>query len=798
MDKYLSHPNKSLLEHLRNVGLNVRELILSKKLDIKEFIDNNILADSAYIVGVCHDFGKLTSFFQNYILEKDEQIKQKLKNKSETHHSLISALFTYYVIQDYLNQKDLLKKKYYEYLPVICFQIVRRHHGDLNDAIDDAIINNDNLSIIEKQLTSISIEDANKIYRELFSLINHSIDLKLLKEFLISLKSKTFPGKRKLRNIDNENTLLFYFITLLLYSILLDSDKTDAAQIAKSSRNELSSDSVDNFIKDNFSQKQNEISNIRQDIYYEVVSRTSELDLEKDKILSLNLPTGSGKTLTSFSFALKLRQRIIEQKNYIPKIIYSLPFLSIIDQNYSVINEVLDNPSTDVLLKHHHLSDVVYSMTENQYENTNNDVGKNLLQIEGWNSEIIFTTFYQFFHSIVANKNRAIRKFHNISNSIVLFDEVQAIPHKYWLLLKEIVVFFAKYFNTYFVFMTATQPLVIDSIKPLVYNKEKYFTALNRFDLHINFDEIEINDFIKLLKDDINNNPDKDFLIVLNTIKSSQRVYANLKELFEENSKLYYLSTNIIPKLRMCLIRRIRNDTPKRKIIVSTQVVEAGVDLDVDIVYRDFAPFDSINQVAGRCNRNFNMNKTRGQVKIFNIFSQENESRYFPQSIYDKYLLSKTRDVFTNESTTIEEKDLLPFTYSYFRKVKEGLSNNESRKILEYVTTLRYSELSKFKLIEQDYPTVDIFVAISEYAQKVLSTYQQIKSDKDLTGLEKRNEFLKIRKQFNDYIISVPQSYADGFTEGELGYVSKEELSIYYDLETGFKRDNAGKGILNL
>lgn len=797
-NKYYSHPDKSLLEHLQNVGINCQTLVRSKKINIEQFVKLEILADIAYIVGVCHDFGKFTSYFQSYIIEKDDLIKQKLKNDKRTHHSLISSLFTYLVVKDYLSKKQLSQKKHYEYLPVISFQIVRKHHGDLNDAIDDAIIDENNIAILNDQLAAINFESINNIYNQLFGRINYSCAVKKINNFIYDLGSKTFEGKRKLRNIDDEKTLFFYFITLLLYSILLDSDKVDAAQITTPSRSEIDSNAVDSFLAREFVNKNSKINIIRNEIYDEVVNQCSLINLEKDKILSLNLPTGSGKTLASFSFALKLRKRIFENENYIPKIIYSLPFLSIIDQNYSAINKVLDNPTSDIILKHHHLSDIHFTTKDNQHQCVDGDIGKDLLQIEGWNSEIIFTTFYQFFYSIITNKNRAVRKLHNIVNSIVLFDEVQAIPHKYWLLLKQSVEFFAEYFNTYFIFMTATQPLIVDTMKSLVPDNTKYFAALNRFNFEKNFHDIEINDFIDIVKQDLANNPKKDFLIVLNTIKSSVKVYEALAEEFEGQSKLYYLSTNIIPKLRSCLIKSIRDSSVRRKIIVSTQVVEAGVDLDADVVYRDFAPLDSLNQVAGRCNRNFSENKSRGEVKIFNIFSEENEKRYFPKSIYDKFLLAKTQEVFSNIDSQLEEKDLYSLTNSYFLKVNEGKSDNDSRKILESVSSLKFSELSEFKLIEQDYPTIDIFVEISKFANKTWTAYQQIKSDKNLSGFQKRNEFLKIRKQFNDYIISVPKSYAAGFEEGIINHVHKDELPIYYDLETGFKRDNAGKGTMTI
>ncbi len=244
-------------------------------------------------------------------------------------------------------------------------------------------------------------------------------------------------------------------------------------------------------------------------------------------------------------------------------------------------------------------------------------------------------------------------------------------------------------------------------------------------------------------------------------------------------------------------IREMKEPNIRRKIIIATQVVEAGVDLDADIVYRDFAPLDSVNQVAGRCNRNFSTEK--GKVFLFNLFNVTDEKKYFPKSIYDSFLISKTEDILENVSK-VEEKDFLELTNKYFEKVKEGLSNDKAKDILSNVECLRFNELSEFKLIEKDYPQIDIFIELDENAQKVWNEYENIRSDENLTGLEKRNAFLKIRKEFNDYIISVPEKYAlPHFEKGVLNYISYCEVKnkIFYDNETGFKRENTNSGILD-
>ncbi len=596
-----------------------------------------------------------------------------------------------------------------------------------------------------------------------------------------------------IRRLKDESTLFYYFISLTLYSLLLDADKTDAANLEIAERRDIPSDIVDRYKDAKFGRtgetgnSKSKINRIRDEIYNEVISTLEGLNLDDDKILSLNVPTGTGKTLTALSFGLKLRERLKEERGFCPRIVYSLPFLSIIDQNSDVFMDVLDHPTTDILLKHHHLSDVVYTR-EDEFENLESkiDIGKSLLLIEGWNSEIVVTTFIQFFHSFISNRNRMIRKFHNIINSIVILDEVQAIPHEYWLLLKESITFFAEQFNTYFIFVTATQPLIFaetkHEIKSLVENKKGYFKALDRIVLIPHLMPVNINEFKETLQEDILKNVNNDFLIVMNTIKSSKEIYNFIKEVVLRdtgNTKIYYLSTNIVPKERLKRIKAIKKETRERKVIVSTQLIEAGVDIDVDIVYRDFAPLDSINQVAGRCNRNFGENK--GVVKIFAL-----TEKYY--NIYDGFITSKTQEVLNEyEGDMIAEPKFLDLNDAYFEGVKRGQSDDESKEILIDVKRLNFAELSQFKLIKEEHYKTDVFVELDNEAEEVWKKYQELITNKELKGFEKRKEFLRIKKRFYDYVISVDKKKAEkAMIEPYLGYVGKEDIPQYYDTETGY------------
>jgi len=293
--------------------------------------------------------------------------------------------------------------------------------------------------------------------------------------------------------------------------------------------------------------------------------------------------------------------------------------------------------------------------------------------------------------------------------------------------------------------------------------------------------------------------------------EETSNYYQILKEKVDVNkNKLFYLSTNITPKERRAsiilikeLLDKVNNGKSKfeKVIIVSTQLIEAGVDIDCDCVYRDIGPLDSIIQVAGRCNRNKRLNLA--DMNLIHLLNEQGKA--FSNFIYDPEFIFVLDELLKGKNI-VYEKEFLNIINQYFTLVKQKIA--EEKYILKSITKLQFDKkgnnnnklttISSFKLIGKDYPTIDIFIELDEDAQKIWCEYENIRADEKLTGLEKRNAFLKIRKEFNDYIISVPEKYAIGFEKDNINYVSKEELSSYYDLETGFKRGSAGSGILSI
>ena len=195
-------------------------------------------------------------------------------------------------------------------------------------------------------------------------------------------------------------------------------------------------------------------------------------------------------------------------------------------------------------------------------------------------------------------------KLPNLANSIVILDEIQTIPYKYWQLIKNSFEVIGKSYNCYFILMSATQPLIFipkEEIIEIVPNYEQYFGCLfNRTKLFNRLqNSISLNDFTNDVNEYLIENPKKDILVILNTKKHSKKCFELLRGAIDfDKNDIYYLSTMITPYERKKIIALVKTKSKKRKIIVSTQLVEAGVDLSVDTVFRAIAPIDSIIQAA--------------------------------------------------------------------------------------------------------------------------------------------------------------------------------------------------------
>jgi CRISPR-associated endonuclease/helicase Cas3 len=330
---------------------------------------------------------------------------------------------------------------------------------------------------------------------------------------------------------------------------------------------------------------------------------------------SLQLPTGLGKTLTSMYWAV-LHARLHKLK----RIIIVLPYINIIDQTASILKRVF---SEDIVLEHH--SGIAEEADENYGEERLDKATRSAKQLacENWDAPIIVTTAVQFFESLFSNRPFKCRKNHNIAESVVIFDEVQTLPKQYAeptiVLLKNIVALL----RTSFLFCTATMPAFakgdnfdgIESITPLIKNPKKYFEATKRVEYTLlkKLKPVELAEVSERLVSEKDS-----YLAIVNTKAIARELYGSVLG-SHTHERYYHLSTGMCPHHRKKTIVDMTEDLRQgRRIgVVSTQLVEAGVDLDFPIVYRAIAPLDAIIQAAGRCNRNGVRKK--GRVILFDL-----------------------------------------------------------------------------------------------------------------------------------------------------------------------------------
>ncbi len=769
---FYSHRNPFII--LKNHLKDVAGRMVKHHRQKAEFINLPVDEEFLRIVGISHDFGKYTSFFQKYIRTGIGDPHKR------HHHGFISALFGAWLC--------FQKGKDRDYLPLVAYLSIKHHHGDLRNLSDDLSEdkNLDNFRILIGQIADLKPKTG---------IISNELGVDIT-NFLKDWENvwNTLEGCAfELEEFESEeNKLKTYFTLLYTYSLLIDSDKKAASRTEEIKRKELLKRLIERFRKtNNWDNPQKEIDKLRNEIYNEVREKVESLE-EVPQISTITAPTGIGKTYINLDVALRYREKLGGK----PRIIYALPFISIIEQTHEIFDGILtqvlgeeyQKNKSVYLIAHHHLSRTQYTR-----ENEEKPVNEALLLIESWNSEIVVTTFVQLLHSIIAFKNSFLKKFHNIAGSVIILDEVQAINHEYWKVIGFILEKLSQYLGCKIILSTATKPLIVENYTELVENQEKYFKSplIKRTRIKPRLsEELTVDEFAEKFIENLGNKINS-YLIVLNTIKSSVEFYKKVKENLKNDYKIFYLSTNVIPLQREERINAIRKllEEKERVILVSTQVVEAGVDLDFDKVYRDIAPLDSIIQVAGRCNRNKRFELGEEEVVLL-----KQKDRYLSVMIYGSTLIDITRELLDREYEEDEYKEL---SERYFSKVKEYKSFAKSDIVLKDILNLRFyaennSIASDFKLIEELPIYTDIFIEIDEKAKEIYEEFEEkVLNEKNF--IKRLENYHCLKADFNKYVISAPNEVLKNVhTEGIYPKIPLEVVDDYYDREGyGLKLEKA-------
>lgn len=748
-----SHDNgRKLTSHLKQVKAAIEaELRSNSVLPLPPYF-----CEAAILTGLFHDLGKATSFFQKKVRHPKDKSNDEL-----SWHGLLSAVLTFHLIGQFLAKLKDGNFKDNTFLQIAATIAILRHHTNLQDWKREStrLFGDSNKKLIRQQLKALDINGMNEWLGQL-----PDNGLKVSEEAVLSSFEDCAFSDMILDNLDERTWNVSYALCFLyLYSLLISCDKLDAALGGERgpARVGIPGELVKKYKKREFGLAKRKMDCLRDRISSEVMKELSNhIDTP---LYTITAPTGSGKTLTGLEVAIWLSEKLKKEEKP-GRIIYCLPYTSIIDQNFEVYEKVLHStgfePTSDILLKHHHLADMNFK-ARGEPEPYDDDISS--LLVESWSSEIVVTTFVQLFNTLFSGRNSSLKRLLRLVGSVVLLDEVQAIPRCYWEAVREIFLNMAKKFGTCIVLLTATRPLIFqdgDAVE-LLKEKKKYFSTLSRMRLHNHArSPTEFNDFCIEIARCSADNPLKDILVIVNTVKCSIDLYSYLngKGEYHIGHRLYYLSTNITPRERRKRIKEIRNDRHKHpKLVISTQMVEAGVDISADIVHRDFAPLDCIIQSCGRCNRSGKRGK--GEVYLWRIVGPRPWSEKGFCKIYEKgsgssVLLDATENVLGSREE-FEEREFLELAEAYFQYLK---NHSASAEVLPRLSNMEFGSLGKeFRLIEDDSGRRQSYFVIDRKndpeSDEIWESYKRIKDIND--PIERYKQFLHLKKTFFDRVINV-------------------------------------------
>lgn len=551
--EYIGHTSDDgrkqlLLDHLNGTSKLCRENA------------NEFWADIAKFVGQIHDIGKYTSGFQKRI-NGAENIRVE--------HAICGA-------------KEVAKAPPKSYVPMIEY-CVAGHHSGLPDGG-----------------TKVDGEEDSTLHGRMkrktgdYSAYENEVKLEYPKDNL-----------RELFDVSNQREIIerYSFFTRYLFSCLTDADFIDTERFVTPNTDrgmdgdfqkayEKVCEKLNSFKIETKLQESRSI--IQEQVYKSVESNAN--------VYTLNMPTGSGKTLCSIRAALKTA---IENKK--KRIIYVIPYVSIIEQTAKVFEDIFG----DVLpvLQHHSNYDFDDDKNEDENEITSEKLKRSC---ENWDAKLIVTTNIQFFESLYHYKGRRLRKLHNLADSVIIFDEIHMLPIDYIQPCLRAIGYVTKYLNSTAILMSATMPNY-DKFMERYMSGVKIENAVKDTSLFNVFDKCRYEYIGKCELASLAEKAQEydNALIIVNKRKTARELY----DICSGNK--YHLSTYMTPLHRSEIIAKIKEDIKNgiNTTVISTSLIEAGVDLDFKAVFREIAGIDNILQSGGRCNREGKMDM--GDVFVF-------------------------------------------------------------------------------------------------------------------------------------------------------------------------------------
>ncbi|MCP4116153.1 MAG: CRISPR-associated helicase Cas3' [Desulfobacteraceae bacterium] len=732
---------QTLLDHLHVVAGLAR--------DRAEYFKSG---DFAYWAGIVHDIGKFSMAFQDYLES----------GRGRVDHSTAGAQLI----------KSLWERKggsVQVYLATLLSYIIAGHHGGLPDGGATAMDSGSLMSRLAKK--DLPIYDAWEKHVTLPSI-------------------PTMP--RLIMDRETASFTLSFWVRML-FSSLTDSDFLDTEHFCDPGRFEIRGrwpsleilgDKLDAFLEQMLSNAKKTPVNAAR---LEILNHCNEAARKDNGVFSLTVPTGGGKTLSSLSFAMKHART-----HALRRIIYVIPYTSIIEQNAEVFRNALGD---DAVLEHHcnyiHPDEKEEGGDEHR---SADDARRFRLAMENWDTTLVVTTAVQFFESLFANRSSRCRKLHNIANSVVILDEAQMLPlpllQPSVMALREL----AYNYNVSLVLCTATQPALSQSgklscgfregdIREIIPQdrSKALFKIFSRTRI-INLGKISDTDLVQRMRSE------RQVLAIVNTRNHARQVFQTLGK----DPAHFHLSARMYPEHRSEVLEKIRqrlkDGLPCR--VVSTSLIECGVDVDFPAVFRAFAGLDSIAQAAGRCNREGELEI--GYVYIFlpETGMPKRAPGFQRRAEVFQMVSEKHRDLFSPEAVN----DFFTTLYRFEGLDQKGImrSLSEANKGTPFPQFFPFCKMaSSYRFIENN--MVSVIVERGETARKLVGK------------LEYAEEVSGILRQLQAYTVQIYSYELDALLAGGVELVRNQFYvargGIGYREDEGLCSDDpahweAGEGII--
>jgi CRISPR-associated endonuclease/helicase Cas3 len=745
-----------------------------------------------------HDIGKLTTNFQK---------KLDGEKNSETHSDKGFFILTYNFL--YLSKVKKITGKEFLFILIMLYAVYK-HHGSLNNLLED----------LASFRFSASKSKSNEVFQYLNITPDHSL-IELMEEEAFWDRWQTPDIKSLITELSTDSLSLFILIKLF-FSILTASDYYATLEYMEGNefyfeclnddifkaiwenyhhkkelkgelnfnvididqhRSELRQLSIEDISQEYYSDKATALNKLRSKINVEAEDSLEKLlSKEKDSnVYLLNVPTGGGKTNLSLRLALT-----IMEKRDIHKLFYVFPFINIIEQSFDGLEKFI---GIDNMVR----LDSRYIDSRESDDLDNSTLYVNYINNLFFNKPVLFLSHVKFFDLFFRNDKTSNYNFFQLANSVVIIDEIQAYDDQVWTEVSEVLHSIGRFLNTHFIVMSATLPdfqqLTTNAKFSPILDKGVTLRLFN----HPLFKRTEILPDTSISRKSLKKviiaciEQSKKILVVLNTVSDSFDLYSELIKEKRKNLKRFdilLLNSTIVENRRKEILEKCKEDS--KIILIATQSVEAGVDIDFDIGFRAYAPIDSIVQVAGRINRN---NK-KGICRLY-VFKDDDFTNVY-SSGYKSIITRESKDCFFKKRSFDEYKEV---SYFYHKSIEKIIEDNKtkflksSRENIIDMRNLFFKNINNnVHLINGD--TISLFIPYEKEAVELWKTYIELLENPG--GIEKIAKIKAFRKKMLPYVVNLFNSFTKAGKlrnvlnkEMQYGFYYCEDWKNYFEYKSG-------------